>query len=141
MTLLRGQHKGRTEKCTNAGGPAKGEDHTEGEGGEEARSHDLTGLDAAFEELELENAKKVQTKENHEKARYNIHSGFIGFKEAAQSTGESTHGDKNNSKAQNEAGGSQKGLFGTALATACKIGNIDREHGQKTRGNKGNNSF
>ena len=122
------QYQGRAQERPHAGSPAHGEYHAEQQGREESQVAGLHSC-AAFKKVQLDDAHKVQAKEDDNEAGNDIHHGLIFTEEAAQSACQSAHSRKNNGKAQDKSQSIGQGLS-AVLLSACKIGNVHRQHRQ-----------
>ena len=61
--------------------------------------------------------------------------------EAAQRPRQGTHSHKQHRKAQYKAQRGSQGFLGAAFAAPCEVGDINGQHGQQTRGYKGNDAL
>lgn len=133
MPLLGSQHQGRTKERSHTRSPANGEHHAKDQGGKEAH---ICGVDIpadALENVQLENAQKVQAKKHHNETRYYIDGCLMLLQKAPHRSGQSPKDHEYNGKAHNEAKGAPQRFAGTLLAASCEIGNINGKHGKQAR--------
>ena len=98
---------------------------------------------AAFENIQTEYAKEIQSEKDNDCARYDIDHRFILIQKPSEKSGKRTEQNENRGKAQNKADRIFNHSFVILIlqGAARKIRNVDGEHRQKTRGDKGYDSF
>ena len=93
------------------------------------------------EQIQTEHAEKIQAKKDNDQAGNDIDSSLMRFQKAADRSGQGAHGNEYGGKAEHKAESSGESLSGAVFPAACKIENVNREHGQQAGGYKSDNTF
>ena len=136
-SLLRCKRQSRAEERADAGRPAHRKDTTEQKRGEKSK---LTTCHAVFDarkELDLEYAEEIEAEKDHQKSGDDIDHCAMPCEEAAHRAGKRAHQHEHQGKAKHESKRIAQGFGGFAFTATCEIGDVDRKHRQKARGDKG----
>ena len=141
MSLLGCQHQCGAEECANAGSPAQREDHAEDQRGEKVHILLNNAAFASSEQIDAEHTQEIQPEEDHNQTGDNVHCSLVRSQKTADSTGQRAENHKDHTEAGYEAKCSGQCFAGCALTAAREVRNINGQHGQKTRGDKGYDTF
>lgn len=139
MGALGSQQQRRTQKRTDAGRPAKRENHAEDNGRNKPRRLH-PGARPAAEDLERQYAKIVQPKQHDNRPRNQVDRSLVGGQKAADGAGQRPHGGKYQCKAQHKAERPAHSALGRSV-TARKVRKINRQHRQQTGRDKRDDAF
>lgn len=84
----------------------------------------------------------MQSEEDHNEAADDVDGGLVVLEQGTHTAGKGPQCHKRDSEAQYEAQGIfEGGEFAAAGGTAHQVGKIDGQHGQKARGDEGDEPF
>ena len=132
------EHKRRAEECADAGRQAHRVDHAEHECGHETA--DLALCLHALEERQADHIQITQPQQDDDKAADGIQRNAVAHEQRADCASEQPKRTEYNRKAQHKCGAARE-RFAAAVVAGGEIGNVDRQHRQHARGDKGNDAF
>lgn len=141
LPLLRCEHQCGAEESSHARRPADRKDQTEEERGKKAH---VTMECIGFYPLEQGNVKyteEIKTEKDYNRSGDDIHKSLILSDQTAEAPCQGTEKQEYKGESADKPQCVFDGFGGGALAAAGKIGNIDGQHRQKARRNKGDDAL
>ena len=128
MSLLRGQHQGRAEKCAHAGGPPHREHDSQEQGREKAHAAGGCGSSRSPEQAEPDHTQEIQAKDDHHSAGYQVDCGLMLPQEAADCSGQRAQSHEYQGEPCDKAERPLNRPAQAPFSTARKIGEVDGQH-------------
>ena len=137
-TLARRQHHRAAQQRARARRPTHGKHRAQQQAGEHALGlHLHIRLDRLLQQRDMQDTRIMQTEEDHDHAKNQIHLALIAHKQTTQRAREHAQQHKQHCEAQHKAQRARKRTPRLlALARAGKVEHVHRNHRQHARGNE-----